>query len=188
MKYTESELEELAVEFIVEYFGEDHREFAKQFVGVGAEAGNDQLTMVSSLAFLDTLPDDVRHLIEDQLLFVTEIMSDIVADEKEADVGLDATGYRVPVSVAALHRQAVSSGGPAFYFEGPPPGMGGEERHGFTLKQRVKVIRGTSFMDWYGHVRAFGDKSVAVDLDEPPEGHHPNGQWFRPEDLEAAPL
>ncbi len=64
----------------------------------------------------------------------------------------------------------------------------GESKFGFTARQRVEVIKDNHFQGWHGHVRTFDGKLVAVDLDEPPTGHSPNGQWFRPEDLQKAPL
>lgn len=71
-------------------------------------------------------------------------------------------------------------------FSPPPRGKLGEEKFGFTGGQRVKVKQPGCFSGWHGHVRSFDDQLVAVDLDEPPEGHTRNGQWFRPEELEAA--
>jgi hypothetical protein len=58
-------------------------------------------------------------------------------------------------------------------------------KFGFAVGQRVRVKRQGFFWGWGGHVRAFGDQMVAVDLDEPPNGERPSGQWFLPESLEA---
>ncbi len=73
-------------------------------------------------------------------------------------------------------------------FMPPPSAKQGESKFGFTASQRVKVIKDTHFQDWHGHVRAFRDVIVAVDLDEPPPGHQKNGQWFLPENLRKAPI
>ena len=64
----------------------------------------------------------------------------------------------------------------------PARGQKGESKFGFTIGQRVRVA-GKDFNNWVGHVRAFNGTSVAVDLDEPPKGEQPNGQWFLPSHL-----
>jgi len=69
----------------------------------------------------------------------------------------------------------------------PTRGKHGEAKHGFTIGERVEVTAEGSFRGWHGHVQAFDDKLVAVDLDEPPEGHSPNGQWFLPNGLLSKP-
>lgn len=69
----------------------------------------------------------------------------------------------------------------------PPYGQLGETKFGFSVYERVKVIGKGGFQGWHGHVRTFERKLVAVDLDEPPAGFQPNGQWFLPQDLVKAP-
>ncbi|NMB47945.1 hypothetical protein GYA13_00680 [Candidatus Kuenenbacteria bacterium] len=69
----------------------------------------------------------------------------------------------------------------------PKRGQAGETKFGFTVDQRVMVIeKGDCFYGWHGHVRTFDNTLVAVDLDEPPPGCESNGQWFRPNKLQAA--
>lgn len=72
------------------------------------------------------------------------------------------------------------------FFEAPPYGGTGNTKFGFTIPERVR-IDDVFFKDWHGHVRAFNESSVAVDLDEPPPGHLKNGQWFNPEKLQKTP-
>jgi len=74
------------------------------------------------------------------------------------------------------------------YGPGCPPSRGreGEPKFGLTIGERVLVLEG-SFKDWYGHVLAFGKESVAVELDEPPPGDSPNGQYFHPDKIQSAP-
>jgi hypothetical protein len=69
----------------------------------------------------------------------------------------------------------------------PPCGKKGETKFGLTIGDRVMIVNDAHFGSWFGHVRSFQDKLVAVDLDEPPPGERPNGQWFKPESVVAAP-
>ena len=70
----------------------------------------------------------------------------------------------------------------------PPQAPTGESKFGFTVGDRVEVTEDQHFKGYHGHVRTFDGKLVAVDLDEPPAGKSPNGQWFRPDKLRKAPL
>jgi len=70
----------------------------------------------------------------------------------------------------------------------PRKGKEGETKFGFVIDQRVRIAdKKDWFHGWVGHVLAFDENTVAVDLDEPPKGSAPNGQWFRPGALESAP-
>lgn len=70
----------------------------------------------------------------------------------------------------------------------PPESPPGTSKFGFTVGDRVEVVEDQSFQGYFGHIRSFGSKVVAVDLDEPPPGQQPSGQWFSPSDLKLAPL
>ena len=60
----------------------------------------------------------------------------------------------------------------------------GTTKFGFTVGEVVEVTKKSrDFVGWKGHVIAFDDMLVAVELDQPPPGHKPNGQWFHPADL-----
>lgn len=65
----------------------------------------------------------------------------------------------------------------------PLKGRNGESRFGFAIGDHVEVVNDTHFRGWRGHVRAFSDTLLAVDLDEPPQGCKPNGQFFGPKSL-----
>jgi len=69
----------------------------------------------------------------------------------------------------------------------PPRDQTDETKWGFTVGDRVEVMSDSYFQGWFGHVRSFDSNSIAVDLDEPPEDHSPNGQWFNPDKLRKAP-
>jgi len=69
----------------------------------------------------------------------------------------------------------------------PSPGEKGDTKFGLTIGDRVEIQNDPHFSGWHGHVRAFGTRIVAVDLDEPPAGHTPNGQWFSPTKLRHDP-
>ena len=71
----------------------------------------------------------------------------------------------------------------------PQKGPKGETKFGMTIGDRVEVVsEEPHFKGWHGHVRCFSERSVAVNLDEPPTGENPNGQWFQPEELRLAPI
>lgn len=66
---------------------------------------------------------------------------------------------------------------------GPERGKEGETKFGFVIGDEVEVIKDKDFTGWGGHVRAFKQYTVAVNLDKPPEGERSNGQWFFPDEL-----
>ena len=68
----------------------------------------------------------------------------------------------------------------------PLRGETGESGFGLAIGGRVRIVDDRHFTGWHGHVRAFSEVLVAVDLDEPPPGRSPNGQWFRPEKVSPA--
>ncbi|MDD5110775.1 MAG: hypothetical protein PHI63_06220 [Patescibacteria group bacterium] len=71
----------------------------------------------------------------------------------------------------------------------PSAGKAGARKFGLRVGQRVRIDDPDDiyFNGWHGHVRTFDDQLVAVDLDEPPQGKEPGGQWFKPSDLKPAP-
>lgn len=69
----------------------------------------------------------------------------------------------------------------------PADAAKGTQKHGFTAGERVEVTNDLHFCGWHGIVINFSTQLVAVELNEPPVGHRPNGQWFRPEELRKAP-
>lgn len=70
----------------------------------------------------------------------------------------------------------------------PRRGKDNETYNGFTIGERVKIKEGIHFWGgWHGHIHAFEPNIIAINLDEPPIGHAPNGQWFNYNDLEKAP-
>lgn len=66
---------------------------------------------------------------------------------------------------------------------GPSMADLGTTAFGFAVGDCVEVKDDRYFSGWRGEILNFKDGSIAVELNEPPEGHSLNGQWFRPEQL-----